>query len=360
MEPPPSGSVTEHPEQASRSTVPDDEGLYESPEVLWLTPDKPANVSVGRDRIAERLHADGIDVTVRGTSPSTVLDAFRERDSYDAVVGTTRSGAIAAAVLSVLTRTPLVVDHVDPIRQLEETHALWLAFVVRLFEDVTFWLADRVLFVYEEEGSRVNRFADSATPTELGVDYDRIANPQPDVRERARERLSDDGLNGNVAVYIGGLEPIYNLEPLLESVAHLDGWRLVVLGDGSLADDVEAAAARSDDVVFPGSVPHEDVPGYLALADVGVCLVDDPRTLKVLEYGAAGLPTVQLRGRSEGRFGGLLEYCDATPESIARAIERARDRDGEALGEFVRRYDWDDIGAQYRRVVLSSIYPTDA
>lgn len=348
------GESTAIPEPPS--TVSDEEVQARCPHVLWLTPDKPANISVGRDRIAEHLDAGGIEVTVRGTTPSTVLAALREHDTYDAIVGTTRSGAIAGAFLSVLTNTPLIVDHVDPIRQLRETHSGWLAVLVRWLENIAFWLSERVLFVYEEEESRVSRFADVALPTELGVDYERIANPSPDSIEAARGRLEGDDLNENVAIYIGGLEPVYHVEPLLASVEYLDDWSLVILGTGSLEDEVERAAASNDAIVFPGSVPHDEIPGFLNIADVGVCLVDDPRTLKVLEYGAAGLPTVHLQGRSQGRFGGLLEYCDSDPESIARAINRARERDGEALDEFVRGYNWGIIGSQYRRAILSAIY----
>jgi len=41
--------------------------------VLWLTPDKPDNISVGRQRIADHLETRGFDVTLRGTTPRTVL-----------------------------------------------------------------------------------------------------------------------------------------------------------------------------------------------------------------------------------------------------------------------------------------------
>ncbi|GAA0450251.1 hypothetical protein MUK72_10560 [Halococcus dombrowskii] len=93
----------------------------DGPRLLWLTPDKPANISVGRRRIADRLEADGFDVTLRGTTPRTVFQSFRERGEYDAVLGTTRSGAFAGALLK-LRGTPFVVDHIDPIRQFADTH----------------------------------------------------------------------------------------------------------------------------------------------------------------------------------------------------------------------------------------------
>lgn len=320
--------------------------------VLWLTPDKPTNISVGRRRIAECLEREGVDVTLRGTTPRTVRESFREREEYDVVVGTTRAGAIAGCALKLL-GTPFVVDHVDPIRQFERTRPRALALAVRAAENVAFTLADHTLYVYEEEEPRVRRYARAATGTDLGVAYDRFADPDPGSVERARARLADEGIGeGNVLVYVGGLEPLYEVPRLLAAMVHLPDWTLVVLGAGSLAGRVERAARERDNVVFPGTVPHEDVPGYLQAADVGVCLVDDPHTLKVLEYGAAGLGVVQAAGRAEERFGEYVTFCEPYPAEIARAVREAGERgSSEAFREYVREFDYERVAATYAAVL---------
>lgn len=317
--------------------------------VLWLTPDKPANISVGRQRIADHLSTSGVSVTLRGTTPRTLARSLRDGRRYDVVVGTTRAGAIGGALLKLATGTPLVVDHIDPIRQFENTSSRWLAAVVRQLENAAFRVADHVLYVYAEEEDRVGRFA-SATKTNLGVEYDRFANPSANAVARAEvdfERYDAE----NVAIYVGGLEPIYHIRELLAAATKLEEWTLVVLGAGSLAGLVERAATAHDGVVFLGTVDHELVPGYLHAADLGVCLVDDPHTLKVLEYGAAGLPTVQMRGRAEERFDGLVEFCDPEPDSIARTIERAPTDDPVELRSFAREFDWSEIAETYERVI---------
>jgi len=321
--------------------------------VLWLTPDKPADISVGRQRIAEHLRDSGIDVTLRGTTPRTLLTTLRERDTYDIVVGTTRSGAMAGVTLKLL-GTPLVVDHIDPIRQFADTHSAALASAVRAAENVAFTLADHTLYVYEEERERVERYARATTETDLGVAYDRFADPDPESRERARERLATAGIDTDdrVAIYVGGLEPIYHIEALLTAMDRLDDWTLVVLGAGSLAEHVERAAAERENVVFPGTVDHDAVPGYLHAADIGVSLVDDPHTLKVLEYAAAGLGVVQARGRSEERFGEHVTFCEPTPAAIARAVRRAGDGGAsEAFRAFVREFDYERVAATYAAVL---------
>lgn len=323
-------------------------------QVLWLTPDKPANISVGRKRIAEQLRKNGIAVTLRGTTPRTVFDSLRERDRYDVVIGTTRAGAFAGAVLKLL-GTPLVIDHVDPIRQFRETHSRLFSLAVRFAENAAFALADHVLYVYEEEHDRVSRYANAASETDLGVDFDRFANPSTEIVEHARKRLAAAGVaDEQVAIYVGGLEPIYHIEELLPTMRHLDDWTLVVLGAGSLKGRVERAAREQENIIFLGTVAHEQIPGYLHAADIGICLVNDSHTLKVLEYAAAGLSVVQASGRAEERLGAYVEFCEAIPRDIARAVRQAGEHGAsEEFQEYVRRFDYKQVAEQYAQVIDS-------
>jgi glycosyltransferase involved in cell wall biosynthesis len=320
--------------------------------VLWLTPDKPADISVGRRRIADHLEQSGFEVTLRGTTARVVFRSLRERDRYDVVVGTTRIGAIAGIAVQFAGGPPLIVDHIDPIRQFALNNSAPLTWAVRVAETVAFRLSAATLFVYEEERPRVERQAPRAIRTALGVEYDRFASPAPAVIEQARMRLAGT-INGRIAVYVGGLEPIYNVETMLDAIDFLEGWDLLIIGTGSLVDEVEQRAADRSCVHYIGTVPHEEIPGYLAAADVGVSLVDDPHTLKVLEYGAAGLPTVQLEGYARRRFGDRVEYCEDDPTSVAAAIERAVDRDPSPLREMAASFDWSAIAETYASVITS-------
>lgn len=321
--------------------------------VLWLTPDKPENISVGRQRIADRLEQRGFDVTLRGTTARTAYRSFQERQKYDAIVGTTRAGAIVGAGIRLSGGPPLVVDHVDPIRQFEETHPRYLAAAVRVGEALAFHVSAATLFVYEEERKRVERYASRAVKTDLGVEFDRLADPDDAVLDRVEDKLSRFDLREKVLVYVGGLEPLYNVEELLAAAKLLDSWSLVVAGGGELEPTVRRAHDGAS-VVFLGTVPHDEVPGYVALADVGISPVDDPHTLKVLEYAAAGLPVVQLDGRARTRFGDWVTYCDPTPDSIARAVEEAADADPTPLREFAERFDYSNIANTYARVIKAT------
>ena len=322
--------------------------------VRWFTPDKPENISVGRQRISSHLRTVGFDVKTVGTTPETIQEAIVERNQYEVIIGTTRAGAFAATLVGKLTGKPVIVDHVDPIRQFRETRSVVASIPVRVAENVCFALSDCVMYVYEEERPRVERYAQEIRSTSLGVDYDRFADLDRDAVESARNRLSSLPLRDNIAIYVGGLEPIYHVTELMDAMESLPEWSLIVLGEGSLRNAVEQTESERENIHYLGTVPHEDVPGYLALADVGVSLVDDPHTLKVLEYGAAGLSVVQLAGRSEERFEGLVEFTRAEPEAIARAIENAaRNGSDSTLASFAAEVDWEDVASDYAEALKS-------
>ncbi|GAA0450244.1 glycosyltransferase [Halococcus dombrowskii] len=225
---------------------------------------------------------------------------------------------------------------------------------MRAAENVAFRLADHTLYVYDEERRRVSRYARETTKTDLGVSYERFANPDPGIVAAARDQFREAGVDADerLAIYVGGLEPIYHVEELLAAMEHLDDWTLVVLGTGSLVSAVERVAGERENVVFLGTVGHESIPGYLHAADVGVSLVDDPHTLKVLEYAAAGLSVVQARGRAEARFGEYAEFCEPRPPDIAAAIEHAGERgNDEAFREYASCFDYERVADTYRAVL---------
>lgn len=319
-----------------------------STRVLWLRPDKPSNISVGRSRIAEYLRKDGYAVSVEETNLWTVMSCLRKAGHYDVIVGTTRAGALAGMVLSRAHRVPLIVDHVDPIEQFRETSNWPVAAIVDRLEQLSFRVAQRVLYVYPEERERVRSCARAATKTDLGVDFERFTSPDPDQIEAVQDRLDIDS---RIVVYVGGLEPIYNIQTMLEAVDFLEGWTLVIAGDGSLREHVAQAGDEHESVVYLGTIPHETIPELLAHADVGLSLVDDPHTLKVLEYGAAGLPTVQLAGSAEKSLGDAVTYCELNPVDIASAIETANGTDTSSLQTLAKQHGWRRIADQYRNAI---------
>ncbi|WP_330631214.1 glycosyltransferase [Halocatena halophila] len=320
--------------------------------VLWLAPHTPDGISEGRSWIASALSARGLSVTQRTATPDAIGALFRNRNDYDVIVGTTRAGAGLGLLGSMFSEGAFVVDHVDPIEQFAATSPWWLAGTVDVVERLAFSRADHVIYHYDRERKRIDRSDSSVTKSRLAIQFDRFASPAETVIERARAHLDEFDTPDRRLVYVGGLEPIYRIETLLEATEKLTDWTLVVLGAGSLEDRVERAAERIDSVVFPGLVDNELLAGYLHACDVGISLVDDPHTLKVLEYGAAGLPVVQVDGRARATFEGQVTFCDPTPESVATAIRRATESGpSDELRKRAADHDIEAVASIYERVI---------
>lgn len=319
-------------------------------QVLWLRPDKPDNISVGRHRIGLELEARGHEVEIRN---ATISDFKRViGNDPDVVIGTTRLGAFAGTWKRLLSGTPLVVDHIDPISQLRRTHGRFMNWCVSQAEKVVFRIADHVMVVYEEELPRVRRHASNVTHTSLGVDYDLFSEPPEETVESAHETIFNHIPDtSKILLYVGGLEPPYHVPAIVDAMDYLDEWHFVVLGDGKQRDWLENVSQDHDSVHYLGTVPYEEVPGYMHVADVGISLLDDPNTLKLLEYGSAKLPVVQVEGSAESVFEGLVTFCSLNPADVARAVNEAEDKYVDSLGVFAEEHRWTAIADEYETVM---------
>jgi glycosyltransferase involved in cell wall biosynthesis len=190
------------------------------------------------------------------------------------------------------------------------------------------------------------------TPT--GADLDLFAS-LPD-RNVVRHRL---GLDDRFVVgWVGSFRRFHALEQAVEALAGLDRATLLLVGDGPERASVERLArARGVALVCTGTVPHDDVPGYLAAMDVGLVLAsgDAPfhySPLKLAEYLAAGVAVVAPRAGAlpaqlhEGVDALLVTPGD--PVELASALRLLRDDPAarERLGEAARsaaaeHWSWD-------------------
>ena len=184
-----------------------------------------------------------------------------------------------------------------------------------------------------------------------GVDLDRFA---PVERASAKAAL---GIDGPLVVSVGALIPRKGHEIVVEAVAHVPGVTLLIAGEGPSRATIEAAIARAgvgDRVRLLGSVPHGDLPGLLAAADVmALASASEGLANAWVEALACGTPIVITPA------GGAAEVVTAAsagrvvardPDAFAGAI---RDLIAEALpAEDVRahatRFTWATNAAALR------------
>ena len=172
--------------------------------------------------------------------------------------------------------------------------------------------------------------------------------------------------------FVGTLKPWHGIEGLIDVFAHLhrrdDTWRLLVVGDGPMREQLEEDAARrnlSAAARFAGAVSPERIPAILASMDVAVAPY--PRLdafyfspMKLYEYMAARLPVVASRiGQIEQVIEHSVTGVLCEPGDVGgwvRALDELR-RDGalcRQLGRAARTavvadHSWDSV---VRRILL--------
>jgi glycosyltransferase involved in cell wall biosynthesis len=154
--------------------------------------------------------------------------------------------------------------------------------------------------------------------------------------QRVDPRLSDQlrsrwGRDRPVILYAGSLEPYQRIPLLLEAMAvardALPEARLVLVGGREAqVTEVTQQAARlgmSETVICEGQRPSDDIPSYLAAADVLVSPRRDGihTPLKVYAYLQAGKPIVATRTTSHLQI--LDDQCAVLPELTPQAIAEA-------------------------------------
>lgn len=317
--------------------------------ILWLVPDKPENISTGRQIIAQRLRDRGHEVTT--IASRTRMARVQPTHGYDVHIASSAAGGFSAPVAT-LQRRGFVMDHVDPIRQMYRTADYRTAKMAESLQDLAFKLADGILYVYDIEEPRLRHTSAHVEQTTLGVEFDRFAHgggtaTPPDA-------VAHGDIRPGYGVYVGGLEPIYNIDTMMQAAARVDSHDFVVAGCGSKEAIVRDYAADYDHIHYLGVVNHEQVPALLHRAGAGVCLVDDPHTVKVLEYAAAGLPVVHLDGRARIAYPpDSVTWVDNDVGSVAHGLRTALTHRSasRALREYAQARDFETVVDQYERMV---------
>jgi glycosyltransferase involved in cell wall biosynthesis len=244
-----------------------------------------------------------------------------------------------------------------PLVDEEEAHrGLLFAESARTLERAILRRVDRIVAVSGElerwlvelgvEGERITVVANAVDPRRFEV--------TPEQRADVRRRLDANGTP--IVAFVGTLRPWHDPAILVRALGLLrargDAPRLLIVGDGPERERLATLAHQeglSPMLTFVGSVPHDEVPAYLAAADVAVATYH-PDTgryfspLKLFEYLAAGLPVVaaelgEIPHCIRGGETGLL-YPPGDAEALADALATLiADRErGVALGRNGREH----------------------
>lgn len=289
------------------------------------------------------------------------------RNKYD-LLHTHEEACIMGAFLGRLSGIPHLYDmHSSLAQQMDNfqfSRSRLLTGFFRFIERVSLRNARSVIVIcraLQEYAAGITR-ADKLTVIENFIEDD--PGPLPEERlRRLRAEVNPDGRT--LVLYAGTFEAYQGLPLLLESFALLDdSFRLLLVGGKE--EQVEAmrreTAARGigDRVVIQGRRPAEEMPWYLACADVLV----SPRSrgtnipLKIYSYLRSGVPVVatDLYTHTQSINGEIAVLTPPEPTAMAAAIRRAAGEEGRRVAAAAQRFCAENYShARYRELVGAAL-----
>ncbi len=329
--------------------------------LLWIRPTTGKNVSTRRERIAEHLEKKGIDAEICNASGLDALSTIKTAvfGDHDLILGNVRIGLYLGYFLAILLRKPFIGDVSDPIEQINHLPAP----LFRFFCIIEWWILERSEVCFFVESDTYEKALDrdiNAILSRNSVNYAKFADPAKDVIAEADQILRDAGVNLNkpVAIYAGTLTTGVHLPEIADAAELTPGWEFVFLGEAR-GLDVATLNSSSGNLHFPGSFDHELVPGFFHRASAGLALVNVEQPQKIVEYGAAGLPTLAYPGRLKRLFSDQqVFFVDPDPEAISSVLEQIESNPEEAnnradnLQSYAREHRWEKVTEQYYQQIL--------
>ena len=210
--------------------------------------------------------------------------------------------------------------------------------LLSVYEPIGKWAvqqADEVIAVSEWERDRLREdFGVDATVIPNGVEIERFASAEPEVRDRP------------YLLTVGRLEEYKGVQYVIRAMRKLEEFDLLVAGSGPYREDLERIAVEEgveDRVEFLGYVDDDRLPGLYAGADVYVTLSEfEAYGMTVAEALAAGTPCVVpadgMLSEWAG-YDGVVVSQGYSPESVSRAC-RNTDLTRVSFGRII---DWGSI-----------------
>ncbi|MFC6689733.1 glycosyltransferase [Jhaorihella thermophila] len=204
-----------------------------------------------------------------------------------------------------------------------------------------------------------------------GIEVERFRRRNPTQLAELAARFNPDGRR--ILVTIARLSKEKNLDFLIAAMKELKArqappFRLLIIGDGDerarLTSTIRDAGLTSE-VRLVGSVPMQDIPAYLALAQLFVFTsVSETQGMVILEAMAAGLPVVAVNATGvdafvQNRRTGMLteEDLDAWTDAVhALLVNRSeRQKMARAALEEAQTHSIERFAADIARVYLIAI-----
>ncbi len=338
--------------------------------IVWLKPKKPPNISGGRYKIGDGLREKGYDVEFFEVSGSAFFKTFFKLlfKKYDILIGTVRTGLLLSYILSKVKRKKYIADITESFSQYEKHANKTLAKIIKHVEFSAIKKATRATFVQEDYLEEMKNYGVDGIRVTNWVEYDKISSPSQEIIDKTQEILIDNGvdLEKNIVLYTGSLSKVYNLDKVIETARNFQKAEFILIGDGEERQKLLDLSKGLKNIHFLGIQPHHLIPGFLYHSDVCLSLVNVEHPVKMLEYGAAGKPTITLKGDPQKKFSdNEAFFIENSEEDLKRALKRLlTDRElrrslGENLRKEVKKYDLVNVINKYEEIIRDALETGD-
>jgi glycosyltransferase involved in cell wall biosynthesis len=232
--------------------------------------------------------------------------------------------------------------------------------------------ADRVIVINEKLKDFVVERESDPERTQVekaGVDFERF-HPEINGSEiREKYGIEKDDF---VLFFVGWLYHFAGLKEIAIGLSKIKDEKpkikLLIVGDGDAFDDLRRIIDKyhlDNQVILAGKQPYENIPEFIAAADICLLpayptekIMQDIVPIKLYEYMACGKPVIatKLPGvmKEFGDGNGVI-YVDKPEEVLNKAVELIEKgtlkEHGLKVREFVKKYNWDDIVADFEGVL---------
>lgn len=169
------------------------------------------------------------------------------------------------------------------------------------------------------------------------------------------------GLQRPLVLFVGAMEPMKRPHLAIEAVSRLKEGSLVMIGDGSIREEVVNQGLQtlgSGRFLSLAKVEHDSLPAYYRAADVFTISSEEPFGIVFLEALACNTPFVANDSPVQRWIAGDAGVtCDCeSAEDYAAAIQQVVDTDyGDRPRVRARAFDWKIIASEYERAFRSVV-----
>jgi glycosyltransferase involved in cell wall biosynthesis len=248
-----------------------------------------------------------------------------------------------------------------------------LIFIGKLVEKASLKRTDKVLATSESLKNAISEMGypiEKIQVLEVGVEFARYDLNDSGDFLRDQYNLTKDDL---VLLFMGWLYKFSGLKEVCIELSKLDNnhIKLIIVGEGDAYQELKNIIVQynlKDKVILAGQKPYNEMPQYLATADVCLLPAYNNETMrdiipgKVYEYMAAGKPVIstELPGMINkfGTDNGIV-FVKTPEDTIEKAVELFETGQFKDLGskarKYIETYSWDNIANDFEKILLQSV-----